>query len=94
MIVVVERICHIQHIAHLQRLGPMSAWGPNELAEVFLHDVPTEIARAAELSPVADEHGWRLGRIIDPFGHEWEIGEPIGTWPPTYATNRVDRAEP
>jgi PhnB protein len=39
-------------------------------------------AGAAALSPVADEHGWRLGRIQDPFGHEWEIGAPIGDWPP------------
>jgi PhnB protein len=36
-------------------------------------------ARAA--SEMADEHGWRLGRIIDPFGHEWEIGRPLGRWP-------------
>jgi uncharacterized glyoxalase superfamily protein PhnB len=31
---------------------------------------------------VGDEHGWRLGRIIDPFGHEWEVGRPLGPWPP------------
>ena len=37
---------------------------------------------ASELSPVGDEHGWRLGRIEDPSGHEWEIGRPLGTWPP------------
>jgi PhnB protein len=40
-------------------------------------------AGAKETSPVGDEHGWRLGRIIDPFGHEWEIGKPLGPWPPT-----------
>ena len=40
------------------------------------------IAGAAELMPVGDEHGWRLGRIRDPFGHEWEIGKPHGEWPP------------
>jgi PhnB protein len=39
-------------------------------------------AGASELSPVRDEHGWRLGRIEDPSGHEWEIGRPLGTWPP------------
>jgi PhnB protein len=39
-------------------------------------------AGAAELSPVGDEHGWRVGRVVDPFGHEWEIGKPIGPWPP------------
>lgn len=39
-------------------------------------------AGAAEIYPVRDEHGWRLGRIADPFGHHWEIGRPLGTWPP------------
>jgi PhnB protein len=34
-------------------------------------------AGATELAAVADEHGWRLGRIEDPFGHEWEIGRPL-----------------
>jgi PhnB protein len=40
-------------------------------------------AGAAELSPVGDEHGWRIGRVVDPFGHEWEIGTPIVPWPPS-----------
>ena len=41
------------------------------------------VAADAEVeSPVQDEHGWRVGRIIDPCGHEWEIGRPIGAWPP------------
>jgi PhnB protein len=39
-------------------------------------------AGAAETSPAGDEHGWRIGRIVDPFGHEWEIGKPVGAWPP------------
>jgi PhnB protein len=39
-------------------------------------------AGASPEAPVGDEHGWRLGRIIDPFGHEWEIGRPIAGWPP------------
>jgi PhnB protein len=39
-------------------------------------------AGATEVSPVDDEHGWRLGRIDDPFGHRWEIGHPLGSWPP------------
>ena len=39
-------------------------------------------AGATETAPLADEHGWRLGRIVDPFGHEWEIGTPLGDWPP------------
>jgi PhnB protein len=39
-------------------------------------------AGATEIYPVAEEHGWRLGRIEDPFGHHWEIGKPLGAWPP------------
>ena len=31
-------------------------------------------AGASEVYPVALRHGWRLGRIADPFGHQWEIG--------------------
>src|SRR4029079_12834761 len=32
-------------------------------------------AGATLVAPVSDEHGWRLGRIVDPFGHHWEIGK-------------------
>lgn len=39
-------------------------------------------AGASKTSPVADEHGWRLGRFVDPFRHEWEVGHPVGAWPP------------
>jgi PhnB protein len=39
-------------------------------------------AGATEISPVAEEHGWRLGRVADPFGHQWEIGTPLVPWPP------------
>jgi PhnB protein len=38
-------------------------------------------AGATEIAPVADEHGWRMGRIADPFGHHWEIGTPLVPWP-------------
>jgi PhnB protein len=27
--------------------------------------------------PVGDQHGWRLGRVVDPYGHHWEIGKPL-----------------
>lgn len=33
-------------------------------------------AGAAVVWPVSDQYGWRLGRIVDPFGHHWEIGKP------------------
>jgi PhnB protein len=41
-------------------------------------------AGATEVYPVAEEHGWRLGRIADPFGHHWEVGRPLGAWPPAH----------
>jgi PhnB protein len=34
-------------------------------------------ADASEVSPVAEEHGWRFGRLVDPFGHHWEIACPL-----------------
>jgi PhnB protein len=34
-------------------------------------------AGASVIRPVCNEHGWRLGRIVDPFGHHWEIGKPV-----------------
>ena len=43
-------------------------------------------AGATQTSPVADEHGWRLGRFDDPFGHQWEVGHPAGAWPPATAS--------
>jgi PhnB protein len=28
--------------------------------------------------PIEDQpYHWRLGRVVDPFGHHWEIGKPI-----------------
>ena len=34
-------------------------------------------AGATVVSPVSDQYGWRLGRVLDPFGHHWEIGKPL-----------------
>lgn len=35
-------------------------------------------AGASVVWPVADQrYGWRVGRIVDPFGHHWEIGKPL-----------------
>lgn len=39
-------------------------------------------AGATPTAPPGDEHGWRLGRLVDPFGQEWEIGRPLVSWPP------------
>jgi PhnB protein len=34
-------------------------------------------AGATQIFPVSEGHGWRTGRIMDPFGHHWEIGRPL-----------------
>jgi PhnB protein len=38
-------------------------------------------AGATVVWPVSDQYGWRLGRIVDPFGHHWEIGKPLSEGP-------------
>ena len=32
---------------------------------------------AREIVAVKEDYGWRLGRVVDPFGHHWEIGRPL-----------------
>lgn len=70
------------------RFSPRSIGGETSRTLLAVDDPDTVVmtalaAGATAKSPVADEHGWRIGRIIDPFGHEWEIGRPTGPWPPT-----------
>jgi PhnB protein len=68
----------------MKRLDPLAVDGATGRMLLVVDD-PNEIHReavaagATETSPVGEEHGWRVGRIIDPFGHEWEIGTPLGT---------------
>jgi PhnB protein len=72
----------------MKRLSPRSIDGATSRTLLVVEN-PDSVLRqavaagATETSPVGDEHGWRVGRIIDPFGHEWEIGAPLGIWPPS-----------
>ena len=34
-------------------------------------------AGAKEVTPVTNAYGWRVGRVVDPYGHHWEIGRPL-----------------
>ncbi|HXR38595.1 MAG TPA: VOC family protein [Terracidiphilus sp.] len=34
-------------------------------------------AGASEVYAVSEGHGWRVGRVVDPYGHHWEIGHPL-----------------
>ena len=54
---------------------------------LIVDDPVAVVARAVSLgaredSPAHEEHGWLLRRLEDPFGHRWEIGRPLGAWPP------------
>ena len=37
----------------------------------------TLAAGALSVVAVEEAYGWRLGRVVDPFGHHWEIGRPL-----------------
>jgi PhnB protein len=34
-------------------------------------------AGARQVVAVENAYGWRVGRVVDPFGHHWEIGHPL-----------------
>jgi PhnB protein len=34
-------------------------------------------AGARVITPMENNYGWRVGRVIDPYGHHWEIGRPL-----------------
>jgi PhnB protein len=69
------------------RFSPLAIGGATGRILLQVDDPDATFTRAVEAgataaAAVSDEHGWRLGRIRDPFGHEWEIGKPLGAWPP------------
>ena len=70
-----------------QRLDPRVVGGATSRTLLVVAD-PDVVAASAvaagaeQTSAVSEEHGWRLGRFVDPFGHEWEIGRALATWPP------------
>jgi len=34
-------------------------------------------AGARVVVAMENNYGWRLGRVVDPYGHHWEIGRPL-----------------
>ena len=67
--------------------SPESLGGGTVRMALVVDDPRAAMARAVaagarEVYPAAEEHGWLLGRIEDPFGHHWEVGKPLGPWPP------------
>ena len=72
----------------LRRFSPDAIGGATGRMLLVVDD-PESVLRSAvaaggtQTSPVGDEHGWKVGRFDDPFGHQWEVGRPLGPWPPT-----------
>jgi PhnB protein len=65
-----------------QNFSPESLGGGSVRMVMIVEDPDAAFDRAVAAGasvvwPVADGHGWRLGRIADPFGHHWEIGRPL-----------------
>jgi PhnB protein len=70
-----------------QRLNPKAIGGATSRTLLVVDDPDAVFDRAVAAGAIstaqpANEHGWRLARITDPFGQHWEIGRPLGTWPP------------
>jgi PhnB protein len=70
-------------------LSPETLGGTTVRLLLVVEDPRAVVERAVALgarlvAPVAEEHGWLLGRIEDPFGHHWEIGRPLVAWPPAH----------
>jgi PhnB protein len=67
--------------AHLN-FSPESLGGCSVRMLLIVEDPAALCARAVaagatQVVPVSEAHGWRLGRILDPFGHHWEVGREM-----------------
>ncbi|MBW7905901.1 MAG: VOC family protein [Phycisphaerae bacterium] len=65
-----------------QNFSPMSLGGCSVRMLLITND-PAAVWRQAiaagakAISPVAEAHGWCIGRVLDPAGHHWEIARPM-----------------
>jgi len=63
--------------------SPAALGGRSPVRMILTVDDPDAVfaraiaAGATELAAVHDEHGWRVGRVVDPSGHDWEIGKRL-----------------
>src|SRR5262249_28453260 len=63
--------------------SPESLGGGTVRIVMIVADPDAVVARAIApgakmVWPVDQRHGWRIGRVVDPYGHHWEIGKPLG----------------
>src|SRR6266851_3323199 len=63
--------------------SPEALGGRSPVRMILTVDDPDSVfeqaiaAGATEVAAVSEGHGWRIGRVADPFGHHWEIGKPL-----------------
>lgn len=65
-----------------QNFSPQTLSGGTVRIILTVEDPDAAFARAVTAGAtvvwnMTDEYGWRIGRIVDPFGHHWEIGKPL-----------------
>ena len=66
-----------------KNFSPESLGGATARVVMVVDDPDAVFARAikagaTQVWPVTDQpYGWRVGRLVDPFGHHWEIGKPL-----------------
>jgi PhnB protein len=65
-----------------KNFSPESIGGSTARMILAVADPDTAFERAVAAGatvvwPVANQNGWRIGRVLDPFGHHWEIGKPL-----------------
>jgi PhnB protein len=61
--------------------SPETLGGGTVRMVMIVSDPDAAFARAVKAGakvvvPVKNDYGWRLGRVVDPYGHHWEIGRP------------------
>lgn len=66
-----------------QNFSPESLAGGTVRMVLTVDDPDAVFARAVDAGAkvvwaVTEEYGWRIGRVVDPYGHHWEIGKPLG----------------
>jgi PhnB protein len=79
-----QRFFVVDENPQAHNLSPGSLGGTSVRINLIVDDPDATAARAiaagaSELYPVADQpYGLRQGRVVDPDGHHWLIGKPLG----------------
>lgn len=65
-----------------QNFSPETIGGGSVRMVLTVADPDAVFARAVRVGAkavheVGEQHGWRVGRVVDPFGHHWEIGREL-----------------